>query len=352
MVNTYNPEWISAWNGNMDIQLCFDFFAVITYISDYYSKDDSGIMKLLIDSVKDDENEDLIKQLRNVESVFLTHRQIGESEAFYRLLSHMHLKESNIEAVFAPTGFNPSHFLQRLDDDIAEKCENAIEVEGREGKYEEKASLYDKYLKRDCDLQPELKDLCFAQFVKRYTGASKGPNNNNFTQEKVRKTCNDQGIFEYGNFIITKNIDQENFVFKLPTYIALKNVQDHERPFMKIRTEAVLRFHKFKKDKQPHEYQFSELQLYYPHTNNPKDGQIYSLELEKDDPDICQETYLSSDIHIVKSKIMPFLVAVEEGIEAAHELNNTVGNDLDPQNEQDCLECQDIGLEDNPDFLA
>ena len=121
---------------------------------------------------------------------------------------------------------------------------------------------------------------------------------------------------------------------------------------MKIRTEAVLRFHKFKKDKQPHEYQFSELQLYYPHTNNPKDGHVYSLELEKDDPDICQETYLSSDIHIVKSKIMPFLVAVEEGIEAAHELHNTVGNDLDPQNEQDRLECQDIGLEDNPDFLA
>ena len=60
---------------------------------------------------------------------------------------------------------------------------------------------------------------------------------------------------------------------------------------------------------------------------------VCSLELEKDDPDICQETYLSSDIHIVKSKIMPFLVAVEEGIEAAHELHNTVGNDLDPQNE-------------------
>ena len=26
MVNTYNPEWLSAWNGNMDIQMCLDFF--------------------------------------------------------------------------------------------------------------------------------------------------------------------------------------------------------------------------------------------------------------------------------------------------------------------------------------
>ena len=47
MVNTYNPEWISAWNGNMDFQLCLDYFAVITYISDYYCKDDSGTMKIL-----------------------------------------------------------------------------------------------------------------------------------------------------------------------------------------------------------------------------------------------------------------------------------------------------------------
>ena len=31
-VNNYNPEWISAWNGNMDIQLCLDFYAICTYL--------------------------------------------------------------------------------------------------------------------------------------------------------------------------------------------------------------------------------------------------------------------------------------------------------------------------------
>ena len=167
MVNTYNPEWISAWNGNMDIQLCLDFFAVITYISDYYSKDDSGTMDILLNALQDVQNEDLRTKLKKVGSVFLTHRQIGESEAYYRILPHMHLKDSNIEAVFAPTGFNPSRFLQRVDDDVADQCKNAIEVEGREGKYQEKASMYEKYLRRDCELQPEIKDLCNAQFVKK-----------------------------------------------------------------------------------------------------------------------------------------------------------------------------------------
>ena len=72
MVNTYNAEWIAAWNGNMDIQLCLDFFAVITYISDYYSKDDSGTMELLLNALKDVENQDLKTKLRTIQSVFLT----------------------------------------------------------------------------------------------------------------------------------------------------------------------------------------------------------------------------------------------------------------------------------------
>ena len=32
-VNNYNPEWIRAWDGNMDVQLCLDFFAIVTYIT-------------------------------------------------------------------------------------------------------------------------------------------------------------------------------------------------------------------------------------------------------------------------------------------------------------------------------
>ena len=38
-VNSYNPEWARAWNGNHDIQLCLDYYAVITYITEYFTKD-------------------------------------------------------------------------------------------------------------------------------------------------------------------------------------------------------------------------------------------------------------------------------------------------------------------------
>ena len=43
--NTYNPLWLQAWNANMDMQICLDFFAVITYITDYYMKDETGVVK-------------------------------------------------------------------------------------------------------------------------------------------------------------------------------------------------------------------------------------------------------------------------------------------------------------------
>ena len=89
----------------MDLQLCPDFYAVLTYISDYFSKDDSGTMKFILDALKDARNETLAKQLSIVAHKFLTHRQIEEVEAYYRLLPHLHMKESNIETVFVATGF-------------------------------------------------------------------------------------------------------------------------------------------------------------------------------------------------------------------------------------------------------
>ena len=45
-INNYNPEWIRAWNANMDLSPCLDFFAVITYITEYFTKDESGTSRL------------------------------------------------------------------------------------------------------------------------------------------------------------------------------------------------------------------------------------------------------------------------------------------------------------------
>ena len=117
--------------------MCLDFLAVITYISDYCSKDDSGTMKYIREALKNAGNENLRSRLILVAHQFLTHRQIGECEAYYRILPQLHMKKSNIEAVFVATGFknNRSRFLQKITDEEAAKCENPISVEGRDGWY-------------------------------------------------------------------------------------------------------------------------------------------------------------------------------------------------------------------------
>ena len=158
----------------MDLQLCPDFFAVLTYISDYFSKDDSGTMKFILEALKDARNESLVKQLSIVAHKFLTHRQIGECEAYYRILPHLHMKDSNIETVFVATGFkeNRSKFLSKLSDDDISKCENPIEVAGRFGYYMEKSSIIDKYMRRDIKEHPEIFQITYLQFAKRYSSTA------------------------------------------------------------------------------------------------------------------------------------------------------------------------------------
>ena len=48
-VNNYVPEYILAWNGNVDWSPVFDFFAVVTYVTEYFTKDESGTSSFLAD---------------------------------------------------------------------------------------------------------------------------------------------------------------------------------------------------------------------------------------------------------------------------------------------------------------
>jgi hypothetical protein len=57
-INAFNPEWLEAWGGNIDLQPCFDYFAVITYVTDYLTKDDSGVTAILREVMKRTEKDE------------------------------------------------------------------------------------------------------------------------------------------------------------------------------------------------------------------------------------------------------------------------------------------------------
>ena len=119
-VNNYNPECLLAWNGNIDWSPVFDFFAVTTYVTEYFTKDESGTSKFLAEASKQINVLPIKDKKRCIKNVFLTHRQMGLFESFVKILPEMKLKDSNISTVFVPLGKKEeiSRYLIRADPEL------------------------------------------------------------------------------------------------------------------------------------------------------------------------------------------------------------------------------------------
>ena len=76
-INNYNPEWLEAWDSNIDISLVSDFYGAITYVTDYWTKDSSGMTDVLSTAMKQLNKEDEMKKKCNeLANTFISHRQI------------------------------------------------------------------------------------------------------------------------------------------------------------------------------------------------------------------------------------------------------------------------------------
>ena len=47
-INKYNPEFLEIWDGNIDVALVFDMYAVVTYIADYYMKVRHSLFQIIV----------------------------------------------------------------------------------------------------------------------------------------------------------------------------------------------------------------------------------------------------------------------------------------------------------------
>ena len=96
-INSYNPEWLRAWDGNIDIQPVFDHFAIVTYVTEYYSKDETGTVEVLKQVIESNPEDCTKEKMKKIANTFLSHRQIGEAEAFFKLLPDLLLKNANVK---------------------------------------------------------------------------------------------------------------------------------------------------------------------------------------------------------------------------------------------------------------
>ena len=189
MVNNYNPVWMRALNDNHDVKLCPDVFGVVTYVTDYYSKDESGLQAVLTTAVKMCDSNDIKVKMKNVAHTFLTHRSMGECEAVYKLIPSMNMSRSNIGTVWLTTGRTQGRSKRMRQKKPGYKDEREyVQVEGREGEWYEQRDLISQYERR-----PMLDHLCLAQFVQMYRGLqvqkNDGTNDGEVDPTVAQNTC-------------------------------------------------------------------------------------------------------------------------------------------------------------------
>ena len=234
-INNYNEEILRAWNANMDIQLVYDHFAIITYITNYVNKAESKITKTLKDALNAARDKPHDVQLRELNKAYLKDRQKGAPEAIYSIINGLAFKKSNLACIFVISGFpeNRSLFyvpvkkeedsMEEDDDDFDEdeegdvhefeKKNDIIEIEGREGKFKPSVTIIDRYMAR-----PEsLNHLSLIQFATNYY--------------PYKKPDDPSGL---NNDIVTEDdIATTDYFEKLPKYIKLGGELDDK--YMKLR---------------------------------------------------------------------------------------------------------------------
>ena len=120
-INTYNPDVLRIWKGNMDIQFILDPYACVMYIASYMLKSEKGMSELLRQVSREYRGEDIKVQLKKLKAAFLNHREDGAQEAVYRILS-LPLKQLSRKVIFinsSPkqervTMLKPTYQLEKL----------------------------------------------------------------------------------------------------------------------------------------------------------------------------------------------------------------------------------------------
>ena len=356
-MNPYNREWMQAWDGNLDIQPCLDYFAVSTYITDYYAKADTAMMTALKTAMKASNENEIKEKMKVVANLFLTHRQIGEAEAVYRLIPSLTLSMSNIACQFLFTARKEERSMRwrRATEEQLQKGIAAKRLDQQEGFWYEQPDLWNKYLRRPV----ELKDICCAQFARIYKGVNpKEGKTNEDEEDELPEVFEDEDDAEDEdgdefkfNFIMTFRENGKKGK-PLPSLIKLLNPYPGEAVWMKKRSRPVaLRYHKYQKDNDHKRYMLSEIMKYTPLDDEVEDDKIEELYNEMIDG--------VRKIEIVKRQVMPHLEGVTEARYYIEKMNKEVQANLqadaakriNPMGVQDDDDCEDEGEEDHEDYL-
>ena len=247
-------------------------------ITDYYTKGETSMMKAITAATKacKARGDDLKTTLYHLTETFLRCREMGEMEAWYRIIPGLHLSQSNVKTIFVSTGFpeNRSRLVMPVKDKGShggdgedEAKGGTIEIEGSDKKYRRVAEIHDKYAQRP----KALDNICLAQFALSYDMMT----NREGSAKSFINGCSEETSNSDEMKIVAVDSDDEN---PLPKFIKL----DNNLGYMKLRQQrSVLRRRKIR-DEDVHEYYYSQLQLFLPWRDEVKDLHRWDLQKCRD----------------------------------------------------------------------
>ena len=345
MVNNFNPHYLLTWQANMDIQFVMDTYAVITYITDYMTKSDAGLTAELKKALNETKGCNDFEQLTYLKKVYFTHKQVGVSEATYRLLNGLSLTKSSLSNIFVATGFpqNRSAFYRSVSNEqqsepepgeeqqeshFEDTSDDLVTIPGRQGHFKKVNTIHQKYSERPDTLEK----ICLAQFATSYHYVKSVPQKIDWGYKKDNSNQNDDG--DINASMITGEIRLFATNEKLPRYIRLKS-----GGFMALKTRPIiLRLHSSTK-KERHEGLYSELLLYFPWRNEK--------ELGGDDENGCY-TLFSDNSELIESNkksIFPnskMIDMVQELLESCENTRPThISDTIDANAQQEDMDDQE-----------
>ena len=249
-----------------------------------------------------------------------------------------------------------SKFLQKLDEDDKLICKGTEVKGGRDGLFIEKPDIVDKYCRREItEDNPELGALSLMQFAKNYQPIRGGQNEDDkYTtfNRKESSSQEQQDTWEdeeerVADFYVTTN--EKYHHLRLPNIIRLKNCLPGDVTTCEKRVfPKAARIHEKKQNIDPHRFFLSEMILYLGFTDE--------AELGANDEIKCMEKYFENEqsINFVKKHLLPYVEGIEEArtyIQESLENQSNIGNLLDPEQEQEIVDCQEEEETMHPDFL-
>ena len=159
-VNNYNPDIISAFCSNMDVQMCQNVIQVINYLMSYVTKCEKGMSELMTRIKENFKEKSVQEQMKEMTKAFTGKREVSIQESIYRVLS-LPLYQKSKKVVFIS-----GELAAKRDHVPKKKAEIELMKDEEEDVFE--LNIHDRYEARP----DELESMCLVDFGTQYDVAT------------------------------------------------------------------------------------------------------------------------------------------------------------------------------------